>query len=550
MGPRSAGGYSVGTSILLVNAPSGSQWNWVLIDGVAALRAPRLGTDPIDIDEDGFEIWEYLAQTAVEEVNDFPIVRRIEDEDAWMRMAFPSPPEAFSDGVLQRFVTERDSLVSYVIPPTSGAPMCHVFEPVTWSRPDNSGDWLTGTGARFIQVNPVDVILSVITSTGSPGSNGSHDTAPGEFGLGIALSDVDTASFTVIGDRLDTQGISAGTVAILLEDVENLSDWLGDFAKVYGLAIATTIDGSIRLIDLTVLDFDTTVTLDEGDLVAGPAKLSIDAQMAIESVSIKYDRPWVNPMDQGSTVDDTFQAKPSGILALFERVRGESLELEPDFAAGVDDSSQSALHGRILSLMGYSQGVMGTLSADVDPGYSGDIGDTVSVTLPAFPNAKDTGAMSGALCRIVDRVHESRPVGEQPRDTLTMVVYGVTSADRPRKWAPAGVVASVTSATVFDLEASAYHGADYASDAASFADGVKVDIWSANWALRSTTSAGTLSGTSGNQVTLSAAAQNGSGDVTPVVGDKLTLSAESDQSASDAAGWAWMSASTPGLLWH
>lgn len=158
--------------------------------------------------------------------------------------------------------------------------------------------------------------------------------------------------------------------------------------------------------------------------------------------------------------------------------------------------------------------------------------------------------MSGALCRIVDRKHVSRPIGKNPHDELTLLAYGVTAADKPREWAPSGVVASVTSKLVFDLETSTYSGSDYASDAVSFADGVDVDIYDANWSLRSTVSPGTVSSTAGDTVTLSVAAAGGGGDVTPNVGDKITLAAESNQSASEAAKWGWLSTSTPGYLWR
>lgn len=546
--------FITGTSSTIVRTQSGSQWNWILIDEHAALRAARTGSAPIEVDEDGFEDWQYQSLNQVDEIKDFPIVRRIDDRDAWMRLAFPSSMEfdglGFPTGDIPRFTIARGTFNFYVIPPASGAPMCHVFEPVTWTRTAN-GDAFGGlSDSRLIQINPVDVILSVLTSTGSPSSNGAHDKAPREFGLAIPVSAIDSASFAAIGDRLDAQGINAGTVAILQEDIESLSDWLGQLAKTYGLAIATTTTGKVRLIDMAFVDFDTTVTLDEGDLVAGPATLAIDAKLALESVTFKYDRPWIDPDLAESQVTDTARAKPTGLTSLFQRIRGESVDFTPPFAASVDRDSQNALIGRWASIMGWNSGIVGTISADVDPGYSGEIGDDVAGTLPAFPNSPDTGAMSGAMCRIIDRVHVARPVGSNPRDTLTLIAYGVTSGESVRKWSPSGVVSAVTSATVFTLDASVYHGADYASDAASFTDGVKVNIWTANWALLSTVGPGTLSGKTGNQLTLSAAAQGGSGDVTAAIGNKVTLSEESDQSASDAVGWGWLSSSTPGYTWH
>jgi hypothetical protein len=111
-------------------------------------------------------------------------------------------------------------------------------------------------------------------------------------------------------------------------------------------------------------------------------------------------------------------------------------------------------------------------------------------------------------------------------------------------------VSSVTTKKLFNLEPDTYHGADFASDATSFSDGSKIDIYTENWSLRSTATPGTVSSTSGNTMTLSVAAASGGGDVTPNVGDKVTLSAESSQSASEAAKWGWLSSSTPGYLWR
>jgi hypothetical protein len=154
------------------------------------------------------------------------------------------------------------------------------------------------------------------------------------------------------------------------------------------------------------------------------------------------------------------------------------------------------------------------------------------------------------MCRIIDRVHVSRAIGENPHDVILLLAYGVTTTDKPRKWAPSGVVASVSTKKVFDLETSAYHGPDYTSDATSFADGSDVDIYTTNWSLRTTVTPGTVSGTSADTMTLSVAGVGGSGDVTPIAGDKIALAGEQNQSASEAAKWGWLTTSTPGYLWR
>lgn len=553
-----------------VRSESGSKWTWAQVQDLACMAIERTGSAPIHIDENGVEEWQYLANTSMGTRASLPIVRGTKTQDSWNLYAFATAGEgvfsdmrsAYADGWGSEDLRELMPIGAtapfpilfeesagggaFILPPQV-AQLAHVFEPVTWARAQNSAA-LTSTVPRYIEVNPVDVILTVLTSTGQ-GTNGAHDLAPGEFGMGIPSTAIDTASFTTVGNKFDVENVTAGNVAILASEGDVLSDWLGLFLRTYALSVATTIAGKVRLVDMAQVDPDTSHTLDEGDLVAGPATLTQAAHSGIESVTVEYDRPWVAPK-VGQTTKTRAEATTKGISNLFQRVRGKSIKISPKFAASCDDEQESALGKRWASVINWNFGVVGAISADVDPGYVPDIGDTVAVTLPAFPNGQDTGAMSSALCRIIDRVHVSRPIGEQPRDTIKLLAYGATTDDKVRKWSPSGVVATVTGPTSFTLETDTYHNADYTSDATSFADGVDVDIYTENWSLRSTSAPGTVSSTSGDTMTLSVAATNGGGNVTPNVGDKIALAAESNQSASEALGWGWLSSSTPGYQWQ
>jgi hypothetical protein len=529
-----------------VNSASGSRWNYVLVDGVAALLTARTGVAPISVDANGIETWDYLTVTLVNEVQDFPIVRKT-DHETWENLTYAARADVDRLEVsITRLLltTDGDAVVAIG---GSGMPLCHVFRPVTWARSSNSGEWF-GASLRHIQINPVDAILSLLTSTGG-GHNGAHDTGPREFGMGIPVDEIETATFTAIGDRFDAEGITAGSIALLSTEDNEIRERLDVLCKTYGLSIVTTTDGSVRLVDMVTIDYDTATTLDEGDLVSVPT-FSIGIGGAVNSVTLTYDRPWEDPETATSEIIQTIQATTGGILESLSRVSGKSVSIKPWFAASVDDGSRDALAIRWAHMISQSNGVVGRITANVDPGYTGQIGDTVSVTLPAFPNAQDSGGMSGALCRIIDRIHVSRPIGDNPHDQITLLAYGVTSADKPRQWAPSGVVSSVSTKKVFNLETSAYHGPDFTSDATSFTDGSKVDIYTTNWSLRSTVTPGTVLSTSGDTMTLSVAAAGGSGDVTPSVGDKVTLAAESSQSVSEAAKWGWLTTSTPGYLWR
>lgn len=541
----------------------GSNWGFCLTYGYCATDLTRTSAVAVDVHADGTESWNYDAGVLVEVQTDLPMVKPAPDVETWRRFntdrgvaGGAGPVFVDTSGNVTLFpVMQMQSDGSIWAPPAyvddegryAAMPMCHVVFPTTWARSRNTTTYRFGA-ARMVEVNPVDAVLEILTSTGH-GFNGNHDNGPYVFGLGIDVEQLDSASFTTVGNRLDAEAITAGTIA-LLKDGESLRERLDVLLQTYGLALATTTSGDIRLIDLTFTDYDTSLTLDEGDLVGGGARLSIGAADAVAGVSIKFKRAWVSPgrLDHDQTL--IAQAGSGGLMETLHRARGRRVSVKPWFAASVDPTSHHSLGIRWSRMIAQTNGVVGKITCNVDPGYTGQVGDTVAVTLPAFPNAQDSGAMSGALCRIVDRIHVSRPVGENPHDELTLLAYGVTAADKPREWAPSGVVASVTSKFVFDLETDTYSGSDYASDAASFADGVDVDIYTTNWSLRSTVTPGTVSSTAGDTVTLSVAAAGGGGDVTPSVGDKITLAAESNQSASEAAKWGWLSTSTPGYLWR
>ncbi len=542
--------YTDGDSPTRVLSQNGSEWGYILVGGIVAIPMTRVGSGPITIDRNGVEEWSYTLNGTVATRSDTPLVRPAESVAAWMAATRVSGDslDLFSDDGEGRagIVVTIDGNYTWLAP--GWWPLCHVFYPITWPRSFNSEDGRGSPDIRWVQVNPVDAILSIITSTGR-GDNGDHDTAPEAFGFGIDLDAVDVASFTTIGNRLEREGINAGSIALLTTEDESLRDRLESLCQMYGLAIVTTTDGKVRLADMAAVDYDTPSTLDEGDLVS-PATFSIGIGEAVNSITLKYARPWARYDDADRDITQVIQATTGGVLETLSRTIGKAAKVEGWFGASVDEVSEAALWERWAFKIAQTNGVVGTITAEVDPGYSGQIGDTVAVTLPAFPNAQDSGAMSGALCRIVDRVHVSRPVG-RASDVLTLHAYGVTADDKPRQWAPSGVVSSVTSKLIFDLEATTYSGGtNYDSDAVSFADGVDVDIYTTNWSLRSTTTPGTVASTAGNTVTLSVAAAGGGGDVTPNVGDKITLAGEQNQSVSEAAKWAWLSASTPGYLWR
>lgn len=561
---------SPGDSPASAEQSDGSIWKFGSSHEYAAVDLTRVSFAATNIDASGLQTWEYTFSSRINTRTDFPMIRPAPDVATWEHLNlqrlydhyfYGDPdmrPEDMPDARRRVIYVDSDGSIGFdatdIVSDDEGrgrlvgASMCHIFYPITWARTRNDLAASINT-RRMVEVNPVDVVLEILTSTGYA-SNGAHDGAPSLFGLSIDRTTIDEASFTEVGNRFDATAITAGTVALVASEENDLSDRLSVLLKTYGLAIATTTTGSIKLIDLAHIDYDTSTTLDEGDLVAGVPSLHIDAGNAINGVSLEYKHPWRSPGEAGFEQTIIVQGSTGGLLDTLHRASGERVKIKPWFAASVGPTSRDALGIRWGRIIEQTNGVVGRIVANVDPGYSGQVGDTVSVTMPAFPNAQDSGAMSGSLCRIIDRIHVSRPVGDNPHDQITLLAYGVTAGDKPRQWAPSGVVSSVTTKKLFNLEPDTYHGADFASDAISFSDGSKIDIYTGNWSLRSTATPGTVSSTSGNTMTLSVAAASGGGDVTPNVGDKVTLSAESSQSASEAAKWGWLSSSTPGYLWR
>jgi hypothetical protein len=546
----------LGSRPAAIQQSDGSTWSFTAPWGYTAIEVNRTGFAATEVDENGVQVWSYDVSTSVSVKSDFPTVRRPADAEAWERVNLlrvddegpvPRARAMFMDSDGDVYASPNGTDLETRV--RTGDPLCHVFFPITWARSRNSEPIATiPTSTRLVEVNPVDAILEILTSTGYA-YNGTHDNAPSVFGLSVDEGSIETASFTAVGNRLDGENITAGSVALLTSEDESLTDRLNVLLKTYGLGIVTTTAGLVRLVDMSFVDYDTSTTLDEGDLIF-PAALTIGAGPAINTIVVEYDQPWIHPDDEDSKQIVVARAGSGGLMETLHRAGGKRESIKPWFAASVDPTSKNALGIRLSRIIAQTNSVVGTITCEVDPGYSGQIGDTVSVTLPAFPNAQDSGGMSGAMCRIIDRKHVSRPVG-RASDELTLSAYGVTAADKPRQWAPSGVVSSVTSKLVFDLEPTTYSGGiNYASDAVSFADGVDVDIYTENWSLRSSTSPGTVSSTSGNTMTLSVAAAGGGGDVTPNVGDKITLAGEQNQSVSEAAKWGWLSTSTPGYLWR
>ena len=539
-----------------------SEWTFCL-DGLCAQAITRTSATPSEIGDNGERNYPYTATRDIEVRSDFPMIRPAKSDDVWQIFNSDQLGKRFrynggegisteggaiadADGVV---TSTRDATVETARFVAPRFPLCHVFFPVTWTADGNDFD-VSFSSPRYVDVSPVDVALTVITSTGTIGANGAHDLAPRELGLAIPLDQVEVDTFTTIGNRLQSEGCWAQTVFMDEDSNGSVADWLDKLLRAYALGLVTTIAGKVRLVDMAVTDYTSTKTLTEANVVGAPAVnpvYELNPRGSLETVSLKYPRPWVRPSEIGEGIEQIVRQDPNGVSGLFAGVQGDSVTVETDFALSSNILSQHALGLRWSRMIAQSSGLAALFSVDVDPAYVADVGDVISVTLANLPNVANAGGMDGVYCRVDDRVHESRPVGEQPRDTLTLRVFEASRATQV-EWAPSAQVDVVTSSTAFTVEAAEFHGGDYTSDATSFADGATVHFYDENL-VRLTTIEGTVGSTSVNAVTLSTAAQDGGGPFTPSTTDIMLLAELSAQGASIAEPFAWISATTPGRSW-
>ena len=540
---------------LEVTQRSDSQWSWIR-DGNAAIKI-TWADELISTESDGARVYKYTVTTwPLTNSEDYPIVRPAESGARFAAVA--------TDRGRRLWLTNSGW-------GRGGRELCHVFEPVTWTFPTSS----PGAGPGVVHVNPVDVLLTVLMSTGTPAANGAHDLAPAEFGMGIPAAQIDMDSFTAIGDQLHANFIAAATVFIDHETTGTLKNWMTSLCRMFGLAVVTTSAGLIRLIDVADVSYTGAAAFTESDMV-GPVSINyaVSPGTSVSQVKLKFPTPFIRPINELASGDepdvysapgsafedgilvegkiqdhtDEFNQSGGGVTSLLRRIGGSSETVKTEFAPYQNYSQRDALRQRFVKIMTQNAGVGAVFSVDVLPSFSADIGDVFEVTLANLPDPQNSAGMSGTYCRVMDRIHEYRPVGEGVRDTLMLRVFG-TSEAAPPQWSPSGEVSSVVSNKVFDVVAAEFHGPDDTSDATTFPDGAKVHIFGENFQLRSTTSAGTVGSTSGNTITLSVAASGGGGPVTPNVGDLVLLAPVSEQSASIAAPFAEISQDTPGDVW-
>ena len=168
----------------------------------------------------------------------------------------------------------------------------------------------------YLRTNVIDVILQVLTSTGtgdlivipnsglvlgkyvaSPGLNGPFDLIPSEFGLGIGLDLIDLDSFATV---LSSRGESNLEVkSIHIESGQTTLDFLEkQILQPFFLSLATSSDGRIKLIDVADVIVGPgvkTISIQDFVRVKGSrtnVSLSYEADDLADSFSFTWNEPW------------------------------------------------------------------------------------------------------------------------------------------------------------------------------------------------------------------------------------------------------------------
>jgi hypothetical protein len=296
--------------------------------------------------------------------------------------------------------------------------------------------WYTGgdsliTSSDFpnysIEVSIIDVILQVLTSTGSgraevfaeqlrtvAGTNGAWDLIPRELGLGIPLEDIDLSSFLKVAQSRG--GMNSLTVTNIYMELgkDDPQKFLDEqILKPFFLSIATDSYGKIILVDIADVTFGpetVAISPDQFTRKNGqrtPVTLVYQAEDLVDSFNYKWKEPsrqsWDDPYfnrsitSSGVGVSVTqrsgslFQIKSKA--RVFPRIQSSPIDYELNYAP----AKNIRYGGRLF----YEERVGGTALFYLSrfnrivpratfelywDSNSPDIGDTVNFNLSAIPN--------------------------------------------------------------------------------------------------------------------------------------------------------------------
>lgn len=351
----------------------------------------------------------------------------------------------------------------------------------------------------YISTHPVDIILQVLTSTGTgtydlgvntPGWNGPFDMLPSEFGYGIPIEQVRLETFERAWRSIGSASTCKNAYMTIEDDP---IDWLSEqILEPYLLAIGTDTEGRIVLVDLA--DFRESIDsypIPSTAIVKPTATSPINVGGKTEytdvadSFAYKWSEPWTpftsfNSRNTYIVQGQAARSVDGRIVSanIFSRIQRDPVTHELNWAIPIAGAFGIRVQNYLTAYRRTLSKVTFTTALDNDL-Y---LGRNVVFQLPYLPS--ENGDFSYEPKTFVAKVVDSRADLRTGIQEIECLVYGETSSEKQTLW---NLTALVTSVSGDSLEvADNYFIVDpireiFAFDWSVFQEGDEVTIWTKNW---------------------------------------------------------------------
>lgn len=593
-------------TISINQAFRGYYWKWIKVDSVAVRLVTSPEEEPNAggaLEQDYFQAssaGEYYGRVRSQQpVYKTPIsngkpniltIEKITNPQDWVKANVAYEPSR--DGLID-FDSEEEGLAYYVhpehlityipadtvIPGQGGAFIgptalqelssdispCHVFERIALTDnadipwPDSSGGFLDAPPAeRWVTVNPIEVLLAILLTKWGQGENTftyngdtyDFDYLPPEIGVGIDAGRLDIGSFMRVAEFFELNNIKLTNAFIESKDTEKLSKWISDnILEPFLLSICVSTNNKIKLTSLADSRFKRDLfTLNNSTLYRTPSddgepvEYTLDGSNVIDSIKLKFDRPWLSPTAPESSKVVNFRYGVDGLSRQFNTISQNVLAPKIKFAPMFADVGFDTLANYYGPYLTNLRTPIIVITAYVYDTYGGIPGDYVLVDLDNVPNSVGTSATN---LQGIGLVTSRKKDVLSKIDQIEVYIVNTFNLNLPRGWAASGNVASVSSSTVFDLETTTY-SYFFDSDSASFNEGDFVLLYDENFVLKSFDGAGNpgpkqIDTISSDTITLTSAwTDNSLSSISPAVGDIMLLAQENLQTAGTAEDYMYI----------
>jgi hypothetical protein len=387
----------------------------------------------------------------------------------------------------------------------------------------------------YLQISIIDVILQILTSTGSGtagvdvptatyrqvgGVNGAWDLIPREFGLGVNLEEIDLDSFSKA--RRKRGGMAQLSVSNIYMEAgkDTPQKFLEEqILKPFFLALGTDAVGKMILVDVSDINVGTDVTvISQSDFTRKNGQrtrvnLSYDAADLSDSFTYNWKEPfrddWADPyfirsltasgVSAGSQVrqleDSTFITFKSK-ARLFQRIQASPIKYElkyaPVTAANTGDYQENIGIQSLRYLKRFNRIVpRAKFELFWDYSTSPDIGDIITFNLDAIPNKE--GIIGDAGKTIVGKIIDIKADRKTKTAEYTAILTDTSLAPIEAVWNLTAELEGPTgppltwelSAQEFCLAANGDRDIlgdiIWQFDASQFLLGSTIIVWDLNW---------------------------------------------------------------------